>query len=161
MAWQPQSCHTFASVGADGSVRVFDLRNMEHSTIIHESKDLTPLLRLSWNKQDTNYMAAIGIDDRKATILDIRVPSIPVAKLATHAASVNSIAWAPHSSVHICSAGDDKRALIWDLSPLPKVIESPILGYEADAEINQMQWCALEPDWIAIACGQKLQILKV
>ena len=27
----------FASVGADGSVRMFDLRHLEHSTIIYEA----------------------------------------------------------------------------------------------------------------------------
>lgn len=43
----------FASVSADGSVRVFDLRDKEHSTIIYESSEPdTPLVRLGWNKQD-------------------------------------------------------------------------------------------------------------
>jgi WD repeat-containing protein 68 len=46
----------FASVGADGSVRMFDLRSLEHSTIIYESPNLDPLLRLEWNKQDPNYL---------------------------------------------------------------------------------------------------------
>jgi len=41
----------FASVGADGSVRMFDLRSLVNSTIIYESPDLEPLLRLEWNKQ--------------------------------------------------------------------------------------------------------------
>ena len=35
----------FASVGADGSVRMFDLRHLEHSTIIYEDPTHTPLLR--------------------------------------------------------------------------------------------------------------------
>ena len=29
------------------------------------------------------------------------------------------------------------------------------------AEINQLQWSAAQPDWIAIAFGSKLQILRV
>lgn len=62
----------FASVGADGSVRMFDLRSLEHSTIIYESPDFTPLLRLSWNKQDPNYLATIMMDSSKVIILDIR-----------------------------------------------------------------------------------------
>lgn len=62
----------FASVGADGSVRMFDLRSLEHSTIIYETHDLTPLMRLSWNKQDPNYLAAILTDSAKTVILDIR-----------------------------------------------------------------------------------------
>jgi WD repeat-containing protein 68 len=71
----------FASVGADGSVRMFDLRSLEHSTIIYESPDLDPLLRLEWNKQDPNYMATFMVDSRRTIILDIRVPSLPVAEL--------------------------------------------------------------------------------
>ena len=38
-------------------------------------------------------------------ILDVRVPCTPVATLKNHKACVNGIAWAPHSSCHICSAG--------------------------------------------------------
>lgn len=59
-------------MGADGSVRMFDLRSLEHSTIIYETHDLTPLMRLSWNKQDPNYLAAILTDSSKTVILDIR-----------------------------------------------------------------------------------------
>ena len=54
----------FASVGADGSVRMFDLRSLEHSTIIYESPapKFDPLLRLEWNKQDPNYLATFMVD---------------------------------------------------------------------------------------------------
>jgi WD repeat-containing protein 68 len=37
----------------------------------------------------------------------------------------------------------------------------PILAYGAGAEINQLQWSATQPDWIAIAFANKLQILRV
>ena len=48
--------------GADGSVRMFDLRHLEHSTIIYEDPQHTPLLRLAWNKQDPNYLATVAMD---------------------------------------------------------------------------------------------------
>jgi WD repeat-containing protein 68 len=32
---------------------MFDLRSLEHSTVLYESPDLTPLLRIAWNKQVT------------------------------------------------------------------------------------------------------------
>lgn len=51
---------------------MFDLRSLEHSTIIYETHDLTPLMRLSWNKQDPNYLATILTDSAKTVILDIR-----------------------------------------------------------------------------------------
>ena len=161
----------FASVGADGSVRMFDLRSLEHSTIIYESSvtkpplhaqggkadpaqqsgqtnqqnasstsstNLPPILRLAWNKQDPNYLATVLGSSSSTVILDIRVPSIPVATLSGHNAPVNAIAWAPHSSCHICSAADDHFALIWDLSSMPKPIEDPILAYDAKVSSTGM-----------------------
>ncbi|WMV20935.1 hypothetical protein MTR67_014320 [Solanum verrucosum] len=153
----------FASVSADGSVRIFDLRDKEHSTIIYESpKPDTPLLRLAWNKQDLRYMATILMDSNKIVILDIRSPAMPVAELERHQASVNAIAWAPQSCRHICSAGDDGQALIWELPTVagPNGID-PMSVYSAGAEINQIQWSAAQRDWIAIAFSNKLQLLKV
>ena len=70
----------FASVGADGSVRMFDLRHLEHSTIIYEDPNHTPLLRLAWNKQDPNYLATVAMDACEVIILDVRVPCTPVAR---------------------------------------------------------------------------------
>lgn len=90
----------FASVGADGSVRMFDLRHLEHSTIIYEDPAHTPLLRLAWNKQDPNYLATVAMDSCEVIILDVRVPCTPVARLANHRACVNGIAWAPHRYVN-------------------------------------------------------------
>ena len=42
-------------------------------------------------------------------ILDVRVPSQPVARLGNHRAPINGITWAPHSSCHICTAGQQKK----------------------------------------------------
>ncbi|CAF2069292.1 unnamed protein product [Brassica oleracea var. botrytis] len=61
-------------------------------------------------------MATIIMDSAKVVVLDIRFPALPVVELQRHQASVNAIAWAPHSSLHICTAGDDSQALIWDIS---------------------------------------------
>lgn len=153
----------FASVSADGSVRIFDLRDKEHSTIIYESPQPdTPLLRLAWNKEDLTYMATILMDSNKVVILDIRSPTLPVAELERHKASVNAIAWAPQSSKHICSAGDDTQALIWELPTVagPNGID-PMSMYSAGSEIHQLQWSSALPEWIGIGFSNKMQLLKV
>lgn len=120
--------NVFASVGADGSVRMFDLRNLEHSTIIYETgsgggeapSPQDALLRLRWNKQDSNFLAAMKRDASKVVVLDIRVPSRPIAELDAEN-YVNGLCWAPHSSCHLCTVGDDKRALIWDIRDIAEV----------------------------------------
>jgi DDB1- and CUL4-associated factor 7 len=64
----------FASVGADGSLRTFDLRSLDQSTILYENPgpQHTPLVRLAWNKQDEHYISTIGIDCTSCFILDTR-----------------------------------------------------------------------------------------
>lgn len=160
----------FASVSADGSVRVFDLRDKEHSTIIYESpRQDTPLLRLAWNQQDPRYMACTALDSPRVLVLDIRFPTVPVAELMRHQGAVNAVCWAPHSAAHICSAADDGQALIWDLTGLPATpgqapvgaAIDPILAYHAGAEVNQLQWSAAQPDWVAVCFANKTQILRV
>ena len=58
--------------------------------------------------------------------------------------------------------GDDHQALIWDIQQMPRAIEDPILAYTAaEGEINQIQWGATQPDWIAICYNKNLEILRV
>lgn len=49
---------------------MFDLRHLEHSTIIYEDPQHHPLLRLAWNKQDPNYLATMAMD-----AMEVRCPS--------------------------------------------------------------------------------------
>jgi WD repeat-containing protein 68 len=37
----------------------------------------------------------------------------------------------------------------------------PILAYSAGEEINQLQWSSMQPDWVGISFGNKIQILRV
>ena len=116
------------------------------------------------------------MDSSRVTVLDIRYPTLPVAELQRHTANVNAICWAPHSAAHLCSAGDDSQALIWDLGMLGTMGQppngmaaavtagsslDPILAYNAGAEVNQLQWSMAQPDWLAVCFGTRTQILRV
>lgn len=147
-------------------MRMFDLRSLEHSTIMYESPEGAPLIRLAWNKQDPNYLSTIMQGKESAVILDIRVPTQPLAELKGHESPVNALAWAPHSQCHICTAGDDSHALIWDMSacqsgPVGQVVEDPILAYKANSYINNLQWSSAQPDWVSIVFKRSVQILRV
>ncbi|KAI8326011.1 WD40 repeat-like protein [Martensiomyces pterosporus] len=146
VAFVAGSQDVFASAGADGSIRMFDLRSLEHSTILYEapptiapsSSDLNlgdasyysenpsvpsarvasftpPLLRLSCNAIDPNYIATFALDSHHVSILDVRNPGSAVMQLVSHHAPVNAIAWSPSSPNQLCSAGADSRVLVWDI----------------------------------------------
>ncbi|KAG8804983.1 hypothetical protein FRC19_008162 [Serendipita sp. 401] len=110
VAWLPGSTDIFTSVGADGSLRAFDLRSLEHSTILYETPVAKPtrpnpgtspaprttsssLLRIAFNPNDANYMATFHQESSEIQVLDMRSPGQPVADLKSHKGQVNSIAW--------------------------------------------------------------------
>ena len=157
MAFAKNSDHLFGSVGADGSVRMFDLRSLEHSTILYESPDFKPLLRLGWDVLDQNYLACIVLGGSSIVILDVRAPSTPVTELSGHQAPINSLVWNPHSSFHLCSGSDDGKVIIWDLSSQ----QPAVLFYDAQSPVNQLGWSPLDPNRIGIAIEDEVQILKV
>ncbi|KAJ7971616.1 putative WD-repeat protein [Quillaja saponaria] len=159
--------NVFASVSGDGSIRVFDLRDKEKSTIIYENPiQDCPLLRLEWNKADPRFMATVGMDSTKVIVMDIRFPTTPLMELCKHKGSVNAISWSPRIGRQLCSVGDDSKALIWDVFRLGIQSENgtgvdPEMWYGSTDEINQVRWSPVEMDWIAIASSSKLQLLKL
>eukprot|EP00056_Hartaetosiga_gracilis_P004921 m.79575 g.79575 ORF g.79575 m.79575 type:complete len:339 (-) comp11982_c1_seq1:68-1084(-) len=149
----------FTSVSADASVRMFDLRDLEHSAIVYEEEKSMPLLRIACNKQDPNYLAVTKIDSNEIVLLDVRMPCVPAATMKSHMGPVNSVQWAPHSSAHLTSAGDDKKTYIWEVKG--KNIAEPILAYDATAPVNQVHWSSAETNWVGITFEDKFQVLRL
>lgn len=139
-----KSIHLFASCGGDGSVRVFDLRSLAHSTIIYEPSlsslsnpedvsDMTQqknaLLRLEPSSFDPNILATFVGDTNRILILDMRNPESPVLILEGHSSAVNQIKWHPTKRNVLLSCGDDCQVLYWDLNLYlgsPNIIHKPI-----------------------------------
>ncbi|ODV57833.1 uncharacterized protein ASCRUDRAFT_51905 [Ascoidea rubescens DSM 1968] len=119
----------FTSVGNDGSMRIFDLRSLKHSTIIYEplpsapNASMTssqsqlnyPLLRVATSNIDEDIIAAIAANSSSIIIVDRRYPGLPLLTLEGHDRPVNSIKWHPTKQV-LLSGSDDCQAFIWDLS---------------------------------------------
>ncbi|KAF2223720.1 WD40-repeat-containing domain protein [Elsinoe ampelina] len=134
------SVDVFVSCGADGSVRMFDLRSLEHSTIIYEPSEkgekdkvaspvasspskqqqqtLTPsppLLRLAASPHDSHLLATFAADSNLIRILDVRQPGNAIIELHGHGAALNSIEWSPSRRGMLASGADDSLVLVWDL----------------------------------------------
>lgn len=148
----------FTSVGGDGSLRRFDLRNLEHCSILYETPNV-PILRVAWNKINPNYLALLSLESNRVTIIDIRAAGYPYQELKGHYNYVNSLAWAPNHSCHICSAGDDSRALIWDLRKSTEEIKDPMMVYDAAAPIINVNW-STHMEWICIGFENFVELLK-
>ncbi|KAJ5108055.1 hypothetical protein N7456_004730 [Penicillium angulare] len=133
------SVDVFVSCGADGSVRMFDLRSLEHSTIIYEPSDKTeikpvmspgnaspsgpsqagswppPLLRIAASPHDAHLLATFSQDSSVVRVLDVRQPGQALLELKGHSAALNCVEWSPSRRGHLASGGDDSLVLLWDL----------------------------------------------
>jgi WD repeat-containing protein 68 len=116
VAWLPNSTDIFVSVGADGSLRAFDLRSLEHSTILYETPPpknqpptgrppSSPLLRIAFNPGDPNYMSTFHQDGSDIQILDMRSPGAPVMELRAHRAPINAAGWSSTERGLVATAG--------------------------------------------------------
>ncbi|KAG9018597.1 hypothetical protein FRB90_011265 [Tulasnella sp. 427] len=209
VAWVPSSTDSFVSVGADGSLRAFDLRSLEHSTILYEAPSpktgsvaspqpharpaTSPLLRIAFNPLDPNFIATFHADSNDVQVLDMRSPGKPVSELRGHRAPVQAIGWGASEGSMLATAGDDHQLLVWDLSSssvsprqqvrspaLPEAqnqtrsVLDPTFSYLAPSEVNNLTWSppmtslslgggmqTAPGEWIAIATGKTVKVLKV
>ena len=109
----------FAAVGEDGSVRLFDTRELRNSNIVYESEPRVGLTHVRWNHKNPPLMAVVAQDDNKVLLFDKRKP-YTVYETLYHGDNpehpVTAIAWSPDNENMICSVGEAGNALIWDLS---------------------------------------------
>ena len=62
---------------------------------------------------------------------------VSLVELKAHTAPVTAMAWAPSSNSHICSVGEDKFVLIWDIqSQLDNNGGHNFMSYKAPHEIH-------------------------
>ena len=200
-----KSTNVFASVGNDGSMRVFDLRSLEHSTIIYEpspsaSSSATAsasastsaanhslsatfnskaLLTLSTSNVDQHHLAAVGVNSNQIIIIDMRMPGLPVVIIDASLGGMNNslinlIKWHPTSN-YLLSGGDDCQALVWDINNLSnatngstngsnhsgRIIDTPVLAYSEDLEINNVCWRQNQGDWMGVVSGKGFQAVLI
>ena len=94
-------------------------------------------------------------------IIDVRKPSNPYTVLKNHTNSVNAISWSMKVPTNLCSASDDHKALVWDLSPVNESKPPAVLQYEAEAEVNNISWSQIYDNWICASVGNQIQALRV
>ncbi|KXL46030.1 hypothetical protein M433DRAFT_4201 [Acidomyces richmondensis BFW] len=155
------SVDVFVSCGADGSVRMFDLRSLEHSTIIYEPTEKTekdvspsassptkatlttapPLLRLAASPHDAHLLATFASDSNIIRILDVRQPGTALLELRGHSGNLNAIEWNPSRRGMLASGADDSLVLLWDLnnSSIQGVLRPTLNGNGVSGSTQQPQ----------------------
>lgn len=155
----------FGTTGDDGSVRLFDLRCLDQSTILFESSSCSPMLRLRFNRIDSNYLAVLEMDSMPAVVLDVRKPGVLVASLRGHTTPPQTLSWHPVSPNHLVTGGEDGVVNLWDLNqptdPLGFHFTSTLeLTSDIPTSIHNLAWSldGRKDGYLAIASNDMVQL---
>ena len=146
----------FISGGADGSVRLFDLRMLDHSTIIYETKGC--INKLAWNLQTPNLIAALSLDKNIIFIFDSRMSNVTMDELNLHKEPVTGCVWAPDNPTQLCSVSEDCSVIISSFGN--EQAQNNNVSYSAPCPINNVDWCKSFPEWIGITFHDRVQLLR-
>lgn len=151
--------NVFISGGADGSVRLFDLRNLDHSTIIYETKESSAINKLAWNLQTPNLIAALSLDKNVIYIFDSRMNcNVSLDELKLHSEPVTGCVWAPDTPTQLCSVSEDCSVIISNVDS--EQSQNSNVSYMASFPINNVDWCKSFPEWIGITFRDSVQLLR-
>jgi WD40 repeat protein len=97
-------------------MRLFDLRDPSHFTVLFESKLKTPILHSAVNEHCLHQVAVLNQRSGIVNVLDTRKPKLVQAELE-HRSQPNHLAWYPNSSL-LSTACEDSQLQIWKVGEL-------------------------------------------
>lgn len=112
--WHPRQPGLIASVSADCSLRLFDLK--QPIPIVQPLAHPAEILGVDWSKYDDSLLIT-GACDNTVRLWDIRMLNQTVAILRGHEAAVRRVKFDPHRRDRFASTGYDGQIKIWNLIP--------------------------------------------
>lgn len=95
---------TFITSGFDGSVRFFDLRDVQSCIIYYKAS--MPILRASMSPSDSQKVAFFGKGSNICTVIDTRRPCVPFARSASHGNQISSLKWSSLLQTNLLYSSD-------------------------------------------------------
>lgn len=105
-----------ATGGADGSVRIYDLADLDKPPVDFQGKHRGPVTCIAFNKDGT--ICATGGDDHEIRIWDVATGQLKF-KLTDHHGQITSLQFTPQDQ--LVSAARDNALMLWNMSAGPPV----------------------------------------
>ncbi|KAF4697714.1 ddb1 and cul4 associated factor 7 [Perkinsus olseni] len=151
VAFAADSDKIFGSVSDDGSLRLFDSRDLDHSTIMYESPSPPgsnapppPLYKLYWNRWNPHLIATFSEDSIYGLVFDTRkgfesISLNPICEgsLDTVCAGTNAMAWCNSHALATCHA--DGSVKLYDPLRRYSTSEKPLLFAETKARRTRVR----------------------
>lgn len=126
------STPTFITASFDGSLRFFDLRDLQSSFIYYQTS--MPLMQIDVSPFDSNFIASFSKDSPAVTIIDTRHPGIPVYVCEFETSPVSCIGWSKGAQNSIVWSNRDQNLLVADLADSMRPPAQAICNTDAPIE---------------------------
>lgn len=123
---------TFITASFDGSLRFFDLRDLQSSFIYYQTS--MPLMQIDVSPFDSNYIASFSKDSPAVTIIDTRHPGIPVYVCEFEESPVTCIGWSKGAQNSIVWSNRESNLLAADLADSMRPPAQAVYNTEAPIE---------------------------
>jgi WD repeat-containing protein 68 len=145
---------TFVTAGFDGSVRFFDLRDLQSSFIFYQSS--FPLMRARVSPSDGTKIAAFSNESKTIVMIDSRRPGVPCALGSSRPGELTGIGWEKLGIQQVYASDSTGMVQIATLQPdIPRLEEQG--WYKAADPVESL---AVGQGVIAIAHGSKVDIVE-
>ncbi|KAH9897896.1 histone acetyltransferase type B subunit 2 [Cubamyces lactineus] len=116
--WHATEDYTFASVGDDKKLMLWDTRDATKPAAQLQAHDREILAVAFTPNVDFPHLILTGSADKTIQLRDRRKLNTPVHIFEGHTDEVLHVAWSPHNPTVFASASSDRRINLWDLSQI-------------------------------------------
>mmetsp|Transcript_13965 Transcript_13965/g.39531 ORF Transcript_13965/g.39531 Transcript_13965/m.39531 type:complete len:400 (-) Transcript_13965:176-1375(-) len=116
VSWSAADSYTFASVGDDCKLMIFDARKPASAAVVQETKVHDSAVNCVAFHPSHGHLLATGSADQTVGLFDTRNLKAPLHSLAHHTGDVYQISWSPQCETMLASGAADRRLMLWDLS---------------------------------------------
>lgn len=142
----------FATGGLDGSVRLFDMRDLRSSIIFYQST--MPVQRVITAPFQSYFVGVMSRGANRLMVVDSRNPERPVAACGAGTSPVTTFAWSKLSQSRIYVTHEDHGIVQCDLTD-----ENGTVCIERTK--NEVQSFAIGPMMLAVAAGDTVEFLDI
>jgi peroxin-7 len=150
--WHPRRSGLIASVSADCSLRLFDIK--QSSNIVNRLAHPAEILSLDWSKYD-DHLLVTGACDNRLRLWDIRMITNALMIFEGHEAAVRRVKFDPYRRDRLASTGYDGQLKLWNLTSTNSNIN---IHTERICKefIYGLDWNLFERDKLAVGAWDKI-----
>ncbi|CEG71032.1 Putative Histone-binding protein RBBP4 [Rhizopus microsporus] len=152
VAWHMKHDSIFASVGDDGQLMIWDIRNESYQPIQHVLAHQAEVNCVGFSPSN-EWVLATGSSDKTAALWDLRNLKTKLHVLSGHEQEVIQLSWSPHHEAILGTASNDRRVCVWDLAKIEHGDELLFIHGGHTNRISDFSWNPAEP-WMIASCGE-------